>query len=119
MGLREGVTGSAADRGAASSLSTLLDVCADEVFGVLLENVVDFVEQIVGLLGQLLATLLPGGRAAGEVVVLAATTAALGLLLSHRCLLHRLSQSPAGHIAARRHSTLPFGARIAGDSALS
>jgi hypothetical protein len=30
---------------------------------------------------------LPGGCAAGEVVVLAATTATLGLLLSHRCLL--------------------------------
>jgi hypothetical protein len=100
MGLRVGVTGRPADRGAARSLSTLLDVRADEVFGVLLENIVDLVEQVVSLLGQLLATLLPGGRAAGEVIVLAATTATLGLLLSHRCLLRMSSagsQLPAGY----------------------
>jgi hypothetical protein len=57
---------------------------------------------------------LPGGRAAGEVVVLAATTATLGLLLSHRCLLRMSSagsQPPAGY------STLPFNGRFARDSA--
>ena len=93
-----------ADRGAARSLSALLDVRAHEVLGVLLENVVDLVEQVVGVLGQLLATLLAGGRAAGEVVVLAAATATLGLLLSHRCLLR---MSIGGLTAARRllHTT--------------
>src|ERR1700742_2436406 len=75
------------DRGWARSLSALLDVCADEVFGVLFQNIVDLVEQIVGLFGQLFATLLARGRASGGVVVVATTTAALGLLLSHRCLL--------------------------------
>src|SRR6202022_4131371 len=76
------------DRETARSLAALLDVCADKVFGVLLQNIVDLVEQIVGLVGQLLATLLARGRAGGQVVVIAAATAALGLLLSHRCLLH-------------------------------
>src|ERR1700752_180349 len=86
---REGQSWWPDDRGLARSLSALLDVCADEVFGVLFQNIVDLVEQIVGLLGQLLATLLARGRAGGEVVIVATTTAALGLLLSHRCLLHR------------------------------
>src|SRR4029077_8553286 len=114
-GLRVGVTGRPAVRGVARSLSTLLDVCTDEVFGVLFEDIVDLVEQVVGLLGQLLATLLPGGRAAGEVIVLAATTATLGLLLSHRCLLRMSSagsQLPAGY------PTLPVDARFARDSAV-
>ena len=46
-----------------------LDVCAHEVLGVLLEHVVDLVQQIVGLLGELVATLLPAGAVTGEVVV--------------------------------------------------
>src|SRR5271165_1125896 len=83
------------DRGLARSLSALLDVCTDKVFGVLFQNIVDLIQQVVGLLGQLLATLLARGRAGGEVVVVATTTAALGLLLSHRCLLqcHRPSRT--------------------------
>ena len=97
--LRGGVWESPAARDAARALSALLDVRAPEVLGVLFENVVDLVQQIVGFLGQLFETLLPGGRAAGEVIVLAATTATLGLLLSHRCLLH---MSSARLTAARR-----------------
>src|ERR1700761_1431479 len=77
------------DRGWARSLSALLDVCADKVFGVLFQNIVDLIQQVVGFLGQLLATLLARGRAGSEVVVIAAATAALGLLLGHHCLLHR------------------------------
>ena len=50
-------------------------------------HVVDFVEQVVGLGGQFLATLLTTCAVTGGVVVLAATAAALGLFLSHRCLL--------------------------------
>src|ERR1700683_3566329 len=76
------------DHERARSLAALLDVCADEVFGVLFQKIVDLVKQIVGLFGQLLATLLARGRAGGGVVVIAAATSALGLLLSHRCLLH-------------------------------
>src|ERR1700743_2564599 len=86
---REGQSWWPGDRGGARSLSALLDVCADEVFGVLFQNIVDLVEQIVGLFDQLFATFLPRGRAGSEVVVIAATTTALGLLLGHRCLLHR------------------------------
>src|ERR1700751_284808 len=95
---REVVSGWPGDRGTARSLSALLDVCADEVFGVLFQNIVDLVEQVVGLLGQLLATLLAPGRAGCEVVVIAPARAALGLLLGHRCLLqsHRpLSTRPS------------------------
>src|ERR1700733_1322914 len=79
------------DHERARSLSALLDVCADEVFGVLFQNIVDLVQQIVGLIGQFLATLLARGRAGGWVVVIATppAPAALGLLLGHRCLLHR------------------------------
>src|SRR6202035_5019431 len=80
---REVVSGWPGDRGTARSLSALLDVCADEVFGALFQNIIDLVEQVVGLLGQLLATLLARGRAGGGVVVIAAATAALGLLLGH------------------------------------
>src|ERR1700738_4961047 len=86
---REVLSGWPGDRETARSLSALLDVCADEVFGVLFQNIVDLVEQIVGLIGQLLATLLARGRAGGEVVVIAAVTAALGLLLRHCSLLQR------------------------------
>src|ERR1700730_16367252 len=75
------------DRGLARSLSALLDVCADKVFGVLFQNIVDLIQQVVSVLGQLLATLLASGRAGSGVVVIAATTTALGLLLGHRCLL--------------------------------
>src|ERR1700751_1952226 len=82
---REVLSGWPGDRETARSLSALLDACADEVFGVLFQNIVDLVEQVVGLLGQLLATVLARGRAGGEVVVIAPATAALGLLLSHRC----------------------------------
>ena len=57
-----------------------MDIRTHEVLSVLFQHVIDLVEQIVGLLSQLLATLLPGGRAAGEVVVLAAVFAALGVL---------------------------------------
>jgi hypothetical protein len=64
-----------------------LDVCPHEVLGVLLEYVVDLVEQIVGLLGELLATLLASRSGVSGIVVIAATTATLSLLLSHRCLL--------------------------------
>src|SRR3984957_11750494 len=71
------------DRDLARSLSALLDVCADEVFGVLFQNIVDLIQQVVGLLGQLLATLLARGRAGSGVVVIAAATTALGLLLGH------------------------------------
>src|ERR1700742_3249236 len=85
---REGQSWWPDDRGLARSLSALLDVCADEVFSVLFQNIVDLIQQVVGLLGQLLATLLARGRAGSEVVVIAAATAALGLLLGHRCLLH-------------------------------
>src|ERR1700722_18883857 len=75
------------DRGWARSLSALLDVCADKVFGVLFQNIVDLIQQVVGFLGQLLATLLARGRAGSGVVVTAAATTALGLLLGHYCLL--------------------------------
>src|SRR5205807_10052897 len=76
------------DRGSARSLSALLDVCAYEVFGVLFQNIVDLIQQVVGVLGQLLATLLARGRAgSGVVVIAAAATTALGLLLGHCCLL--------------------------------
>jgi hypothetical protein len=66
-----------------------LDVRPDEILGVLLKDVVNLVEQIVGFLGQLLATLLASGRGAGEFVVVTAATATLGLFLSHRRLLLR------------------------------
>src|ERR1700758_3199874 len=79
---REVVSGWPGDRGTARSLSALLDVCADEVFGVLFQNIVDLVEQIVGLLGQLLATLLARGRAGGGVVPLPPPPPAFGLLLT-------------------------------------
>ena len=39
------------DQGTARSLSALLDVRTDEVLRVLLKDVVNLVEQIVGLLG--------------------------------------------------------------------
>lgn len=42
------------------SLAALLDIGPDEVLGVLLEHVVDLVEQVVGVLGQLFATFLTG-----------------------------------------------------------
>ena len=84
---RESVEKVTADRYAARSLSALLDVRADEVLGVLFEYVVDLVEQIVGLFGELLATLLASRSSAGGVVVISAATTTLGLLLSHRCLL--------------------------------
>ena len=54
----------------------------------------------------LAAALLAGCRSAGNVVVLTAATAALGLLLSHRCLLIALSGS----------FTLPVDAGKAGHS---
>src|ERR1700722_17027735 len=75
------------DRGWARSLSALLDVCADKVFGVLFQNIVDLIQQVVGFLGQLLATLLARGRAGSGVFVIPAATPALGLLLGHHCLL--------------------------------
>ena len=86
---REGQSWWPGDRGWARSLSALLDVCADEVLGVLFQNIVDLIQQVVGVLGQLFATLLARGRAVSEVVVIAAAATALGLLLGHRCLLHR------------------------------
>ena len=59
----------------------------DEVLGVLLQDVVDLVEQIVGFLGELLAAFLTGGRRAGDILVVSATAdatargvAALGLV---------------------------------------
>jgi hypothetical protein len=51
-----------------------LDVRANEVLGVLFEHVVDLVEQIVGLFGELLTTLLASGSTAGGIVVVAAAT---------------------------------------------
>src|ERR1700731_2669974 len=75
------------DRGWARALSALLDVCANKVFGVLFQNIVDLIQQVVGVLGQLLATLLARGRAGSGGVVIAAATTGLGLLLGHRCLL--------------------------------
>src|SRR5512139_2908145 len=104
--LRNWVLGWPAVRGGARSLSALLDVRPHEIFGVFLEHVVDLVQQIVGFLGQLLAALLPGGRVAGEVVVIAAATATLGLLLSHRCLLHRSSA------ACRPPVSLPYRSEL-------
>src|SRR5262249_8308936 len=81
----------------ARSLAALLDVRPHEVLSVLFHHVVDLIEQIVGLFGQLLATLLAGGGSAREVVVLAASTATLGLLLSHRCLLQLSSAGSPPH----------------------
>src|SRR6185436_14813300 len=71
-------------RRAARLLATLLDVGADEVLGVLLQDVVDLVEDRVDILAELLATLLPRRRGVARLVVVAATAAlALGLLLRH------------------------------------
>ena len=64
-----------------------MNIGAHEVLGVLFQDVIDLIEQIVGLLGQLLAALLAARLRAAGVVVLATAAATLGLLLSHRCLL--------------------------------
>src|SRR6516162_555024 len=87
----------------------LLDIRADKVLGVFLKNVVNLVEQVVGVLGQLLAALLARGRGVGEVVIVAAATATLGLLLSHRRLLlcYRPRHTPAGLVL-----TLPVGTDV-------
>jgi hypothetical protein len=65
-------------------LAALLNVGADEVFGVLLEHVVDLVEDRVDVLAELLPPLL-AGRLGTRAVFVVPTTAALtlGLLLRH------------------------------------
>src|SRR3954452_9582670 len=94
------------DQATARSLSALLNICTHEVLGVFLKDVVNLVEQIVRVLGQLFATLLACGGAAGEVIVISTTTAAFGLLLRHRRLL--LCHEPRGECPFARDFSLPY-----------
>src|SRR5690606_40759212 len=71
-------------RGHLQSLATFLHVGANEVFGVLFEHIVDLVEQVVGVLRQLLAPFLTGGVYAVDTFVIVAAPGAFGLLLCHR-----------------------------------
>ncbi len=59
------------------SLAALLDVGTHEVLGVLLEHVVDLVEQIVGVLSELLATFLTGTAVADRGLVVVSAASAL------------------------------------------
>src|SRR5918998_5361876 len=65
------------------SLAALLHIGADEVFRVLLEHIVDLVEQVVRVLGELLTAFLSGRTISTGAVVVATATRALGLLLRH------------------------------------
>jgi len=64
-----------------------LDIGPHEIFGIFLKHIVDLIEQVVGLRGKLLTTLLPSGCTTDSAIILAAAAATLGLFLSHRCLL--------------------------------
>src|ERR1700741_2598276 len=108
------------DQETARSLSALLDVRTDKVLCVFLEDVINLVEQIVGLLGELFAALLARGCSTGDVVVVTAATATLGLLLSHRRLLLKLGlfNGLSNSQATRRwsFSTLPVNTDVSGSN---
>src|SRR5699024_12147018 len=66
------------------SFAAFLHVGADEVVGVLLENIVDVVEEVVGVVHSGVRVLLAGLAARDRVViVIVAAAGALGLFLCH------------------------------------
>src|SRR4029077_17415961 len=86
------------------SFAALLDVRLDELLGVLLQDRVDLVQDVVHLFLELLA-LGSGGHLAG-LVILAAAGTLLGLLLL-LLLRHRRAPSPEGPIlSGLRDSTI-------------
>src|SRR4051812_14941420 len=95
-------------------LAALLDVGPHEVLGVLLEHVVDLVEDGVHVLAELLTALLTGrGCVAAVVVVPAAATLTLGLLLRHRLPPHRADPRPIGADRCRWEQHYPADPRHA------
>jgi hypothetical protein len=64
------------------SLAALLHIGTDEVLGVLLKDVVDFIKDCIHILAELLSPFLPGWRTISRLIVSAAALA-LDLLLGH------------------------------------